>query len=145
MLNRSPTGLALAVVLSSAAALSAQAPAKPPSQPGAAATPTPAAARAFLEEVNREILRLGVAANRAGWVQSTFITPDTEAMNAEANEAYINRITDYAKRARRFDKTELTPIERRQLDVLKNSVTVSAPATPKEAQELTQILARMEG
>src|SRR5262245_36866289 len=113
MLTRYLSGLAVAILLSSAAVISAQAPAKPASQSSAAAPPTPAAARAVLEEVNRETLRLGVASNRAGWVQSTFITPDTEAMNAEANEALINTITDFAKRARRFDKTELPPLERR--------------------------------
>jgi hypothetical protein len=32
----------------------------------------------FLEEVDREVLRLGIAASRAGWIQSTYITPDTE-------------------------------------------------------------------
>jgi hypothetical protein len=28
-----------------------------------------------------------VAASRAGWVEATYITPDTEIMAAEANEA----------------------------------------------------------
>jgi peptidyl-dipeptidase A len=144
MPSRHLSGLAVALVLAgSAAVLSAQAPAKPKAPPGPA--PTPAAARAFLDEVNRETRRLGVASNRAGWVQSTFITPDTEALNAEANEALINKVTEYATRARRFDKTEVGPIERRQLEVLKHSLTVSAPANPAEATELTQILARMEG
>ena len=36
-------------------------------------------------------------------------------------------------------------IERRQLDVLKNSLTMSAPPDPKEAEELTRLVASMEG
>ena len=42
--------------------------------------PTAADATAFLATVNAEMLRLGVASQQAGWVYSTFITPDTEAL-----------------------------------------------------------------
>ena len=37
------------------------------------------------------------------------------------------------------------PDERRQLTVLKNALTMAAPADPKEAAELTQLVASMEG
>jgi peptidyl-dipeptidase A len=130
----------LALVLAgSAVLLTAQSPRT------ASASATAADARTFLDEVNRELLRLTNAANRAGWVQSTYITPDTEALAAEANEALINKVTEYAKQAVRFDKVTLPPLDRRQMEVLKKQLTVSAPADPKEAQELTQILASMEG
>ena len=95
--------------------------------------------------VNADMLRLITNANRAGWVQSTFITPDTEILSAQANEQMVNAVTKYAKDSRRFDKVPLPAIERRQFDVLKNSLTVSAPPDPKEAEELTRILASMEG
>ena len=36
-------------------------------------------------------------------------------------------------------------IERRQLTVLKNALTMAAPADPKEAAELAQLVASMEG
>jgi peptidyl-dipeptidase A len=123
--------------------LTAQA-ARPPA-PRTTAAPTAADARAFLDEVNRDLLRLGNAANRAGWVQATYITPDTQALNAEANEALIRKITDYARQAIRFERVTLTPLERRQLQVLKNSLTVVAPPDSNESRELTEILAGMEG
>jgi peptidyl-dipeptidase A len=106
---------------------------------------TPAAARAFLDDANRELLRLVNAASRAGWTQSTYITPDTERMAAEANEALVSALTRYALEARRFDGVALPAAERRQLDVLKNSLTMSAPPDPKEAEELTRLVASMEG
>jgi peptidyl-dipeptidase A len=106
---------------------------------------TAADARMFLMDANQEMLRLTTNGNRAGWVQSTFITPDTEILSAQANEQLVNAVTRYAKDARRFDKVALPAIERRQFDVLKNSLTVSAPPDPKEAEELTRILASMEG
>jgi peptidyl-dipeptidase A len=40
---------------------------------------------------------------------------------------------------------ELPDVERRQLTVLKNALTMAAPADPKEAAELAQLVASMEG
>ena len=50
------------------------------------------------------MLRLLNEGNRASWVQSTYITPDTEVLAAQANEQLVNAVTKYAKEARRFDK-----------------------------------------
>ena len=115
------------------------------------ARPTPAypatveGVRAFLDEANRELLRLGNASSRAGWTQATYITPDTEQMAAEANEALVSAQTRYAREAARFDALDLPAADRRQLIVLKNSLTMSAPPDPKEAEELTRLVAGMEG
>jgi peptidyl-dipeptidase A len=106
---------------------------------------TPADARAFLAQVDRDLLKLGNAANRAGWIQSTYITDDTEAMAAQANEAFVGATTQFAKDAARFQKTALDPSERRQLDLLRTSLTMAAPPDAKEAEELTRIAAAMEG
>ena len=106
---------------------------------------TPAGVKAFLEEVDRELLKLINASNRAGWVQSTYITPDTEVMAAQANEALVTAATNYAKDAFRFDKLQVSAADRRQLTLLKNALTIAAPADPKEAEELTRLVASMEG
>jgi peptidyl-dipeptidase A len=114
-------------------------------EPAAQHPATAAGARSFLDEVNRELLRLGNAASRAGWTQSTYITVDTEQIAAEADEAYTAAITRYAKAASRFDNVDLPAADRRQLVVLKNSLTVSAPPDPKEAEELSRLVASMQG
>src|SRR5262245_35228193 len=75
-----------------------------------AATPD---AQTFLTEANDTSLRLSNEANEAGWVQSTFITPDTEKIAARANAAYITAVTDYAKRAARYDNVQGPPDVRR--------------------------------
>jgi peptidyl-dipeptidase A len=108
------------------------------------APPSVADARAFLDRANEDLLRLINNGNRAGWVQSTYITPDTEVLNAQANEQLTDAFTRYAKEARRFDALDLPPLERRQMQVLKNSLTVSAPPDRKEAEELSKLLASME-
>ena len=98
----------------------------------------------FLAEVNDAMLRLGNASQQASWVQSTYITPDTEAMAARAYEAYVSAVTGYAKRAATIDSGSATPEEARQLTVLKSTLTLAAPADPGEASTLTQIGSAME-
>ena len=94
--------------------------------------------KAFLTEANDTMLRLGTEMSQAGWVQNTYITPDTEAMGARASEAFMTAVTRFAKRAAEYDNVELPSTERRQLAVLKNALTMAAPADPKEAAELAQ-------
>jgi peptidyl-dipeptidase A len=139
MISRYLCALAACSVTASTLIVSAQAPATP--QRAA----TPEDARTFLAQTNRELLRLLTEANRAGWVQGTYITPDTEALAARANEQLVNAVTRYAREARRFDNITLPALERRQLDVLKKSLTMTAPPDPEEAEELTRLVASMEG
>ena len=101
--------------------------------------------RQFLDHVNAEALRLSNAANRAGWTQSTYITVDTEMMAAQANEALVTAVTEFAKQAARFRDAQVSPAERRQLDLLRTSLTLAAPPDPKEGEELTRLVASMEG
>ena len=140
-MRRGFSTLTIAAAFAGTVIVSAQ---SPPAR-SRAATATAADARKFLADVNAEMLRLINNGNRAGWVQSTYITPDTEVLAAQANELLVNAVTKYAKEARRFDKVALPPAERRQFDVLKNSLTISAPPDPKEAEEVTRIVASMEG
>jgi peptidyl-dipeptidase A len=126
------------VLAGSAIALSGQ-------QPLSEHPATPEGARAFLEEANREALRLVNASSRAGWTQSTYITVDTEQMAAEASEALISAVTRFAQTARRFDGVAVSDLERRQLEIMKNALTMSAPPDPRESEELARLVASMEG
>jgi peptidyl-dipeptidase A len=97
----------------------------------------------FLADANAKLLKLINEANEAGWVLGTYITVDTQAISARADEAYVNASTDYAKRAARFPADAGSPEERRQLNVLKNTMTMAGPADPKKTTELTTISSRM--
>jgi peptidyl-dipeptidase A len=134
-----PIATILGVALAFTLALSAQSTAPAPQHPA-----TAAGAKAFLDEVNRELLGLANAASRAGWTQATYITSDTEVMAAQANEALVNAQTRYARRAARFDNVQVAPELRRQLDLLKSALTLAAPPDPKEAEEVTRLVASME-
>jgi len=112
---------------------------------GGPAAPTVADATKFIDEVNATMLKLSNAANQAGWVGETYITDDTEAINARASQDYADAISKYAKEATRFDTLELPPDLRRQMTVLKVSLVLATPSDPKESEELTKIAAGLDG
>ena len=60
-------------------------------------------ADAFVAEVNTESLELGTRQAQLEWVKATYITPDTEALAAEGNEAVLefnSRIIEKTKELR---------------------------------------------
>ena len=109
-----------------------------------AAPPTAADAKQFLAGVNDTMQRLEIESNQAGWVQQNFITDDTEAIQARVNQRVTDAIAKYAKEAARFDKVDVPPDQRRQLNLLKLSLVMVTPSDPKEGEELTTIMARLE-
>ena len=100
-------------------------------------------AQAFLAHVDETLKRLGIQQSQAGWVAQTYITPDTEAMDARATREAIEAVAQFAKEATRFDRVEVSADERRQLNLLKLSLEMAAPSVPAEAEELTAIVTRM--
>ena len=122
-MTRITSAAVFAILLASVIAVSAQSGPTPPPSTTPRDPATAAGAKAFLAAANTELLKLVNAASRAGWTQSTYITPDTETMAAQANEALVNASTRLAKEAVRFDKVQVSPAERRQLYLLKNSLT----------------------
>src|SRR5262245_13218275 len=72
---------------------------------GAAAAdpPTAAEAKAFVDGADARLLKLSTDAQQSDWVKSTFITDDTEAIAARANQVLSQVQTDLAKQATRFD------------------------------------------
>jgi peptidyl-dipeptidase A len=112
----------------------------------AAAQPaTPQEARKFIDEAEQKLMRLGIDAGRADWIKSTYIIDDSEALSALLNERAIAATVDYAKKASRFDGVKLDPETERKIKLLKLSLTIATPSDPKESEELTRIVAGMEG
>jgi peptidyl-dipeptidase A len=110
-----------------------------------AAKPTAAQAQAFVEAAEARLLTLWVDRDRAQWVQSTFITEDTETLAAQANERSIAATVELAQQATRFDGVGVPAEVARKLKLLKLALTLPAPANPAETAELTRIAASMEG
>jgi peptidyl-dipeptidase A len=100
-------------------------------------------AKQFLGNVNNTMLRLSIEAAQAGWVAQTYITEDTEALDARATQNVIEAVARYAKEAAAYNGIEVPADDRRQLDLLKLSLSMVTPADPGEATELTKIVSRL--
>ena len=113
--------------------------------PGADKAPTVADAKAFLDAAEAKLLELSVESSRADWVKDTYITDDTEILAAKADERVIAATVELVKQSKRFDRLTQPYDLARKMKLLRLSLTVAAPADPKESQELTRIMASMEG
>ena len=104
--------------------------------------PTPAEAQAFMDHAETDLLALASEAQRATWVQETYITDDTEAIASKANERLALRANEIVIAARRFDKLQLPPKLARKLMLLRLN---GSPTDPKLVAELTQTAAALDG
>ena len=107
--------------------------------------PTVEEARAFMENAEAKLLALSTEASRAKWVYTNFITDDTEILHALASQREIAATVELAKESVRFDGLKLPPDLARKMMLLKLSLSLATPSDPKEAAELTRIVAGMEG
>ncbi|HKH46464.1 MAG TPA: M2 family metallopeptidase [Thermoanaerobaculia bacterium] len=126
--------LALATVAAPAALAQAQKQGKP----------TAEEAKKLIEDAETRLAELTTNAERASWVQSTFITPDTEILAAQANEILTAAGVEYAKQAARFDGVQLPDDLRRRMNLLKQTLTLAAPGDPQKNAELSRLAAGLE-
>src|SRR6202051_2326570 len=110
-----------------------------------AAEATVAEAKKFLDDADKKLFDLSLDSNQASWIQSTYITDDTEAVAARANERGIAEAVRLAKGAVRFDQLILPPDMRRKMQLLKVGLVLAAPANPVESGEVTRLAASLEG
>src|SRR4030095_16664352 len=109
-----------------------------------ATPPSAAEARKFLDDAQKRLIDLYIEAQRAAWVQSTFITFDTETLAAKRNEALLTVGVELAKQATRFDGVELPEDLHRQLVLLTRGLVLPAPSNPEKTAELTRLAASLE-
>lgn len=102
-------------------------------------------AEAFVDSAEAVLLELAEKAGRAQWVQSTYITYDTEILAAEATEQYLAASVDFATRAAEYVDVEgLSPEVARKLQILVAGLTMPAPSDPAKTAEVTRIQTAME-
>jgi peptidyl-dipeptidase A len=102
-------------------------------------------AEEFIKNAEKSLFDLTLKYSRADWVKSTFITDDTEALSADANNALIAATTELAEQSKRFDGLDLSPDTARKIKLLKLSLTLPAPKDTAERDELTKLAASLEG
>src|SRR5574341_164338 len=101
-------------------------------QAASAKPPTVEEARAFVAAAEARLKELDLKTARAAWVQSNFITDDTEAMAADA-------ATELAKKSRRFEGLKLPADVKRKLWLMKIALSAPPPSNAKDRDELIKI------
>jgi peptidyl-dipeptidase A len=107
--------------------------------------PTVAEAEEFMKKAEAQLADQSVRTNRAQWVQSNFITDDTEALASDAVEKTAEITTDLIEQAKKFEGLNLPPDLARKFMLLKLSLTAPTPKDPKLRRELTDITTSLEG
>lgn len=106
---------------------------------------TVAEAEAFVAQAEKELAGFSILANRAYWINSTYITDDTDALAAEFGARGTEMSVRFAKGAAQFDGVKNLPFDvRRKLDFLKQGIVLPAPDKPGAAEELNVIATRLQ-
>ena len=100
-------------------------------------------AQKFLDDVAKEMTALGESGSRAAWIYSNFITEDTAALAAEADQKATEAGVRFAMKAAEFDEVKVNPTQRRQLNILKQSLVLPAPQDSAKSAELAKIGAEL--
>ena len=139
--------LAVATLLAlgtSAVAQRAARPAPPQAAVKPAARVTAADADAFVAAAEKELAEFSVVNSRAQWVNSTYITDDTDALAAHFGTIGTEMSVRLANEAARFNTVRgLSYDTKRKLDILRGGIVLPAPTAPGAAAELNTISTRL--
>ena len=104
-----------------------------------------AKADAFIAQAEKELAAHSVLSGRAEWINSTYLTDDTDALAAEFGARGTELSVRLAKGAAKFDGVKgLSFDTRRKLDFLKHGIVLPAPEKPGAADELNIIATRLQ-
>ncbi|HEU0134689.1 MAG TPA: M2 family metallopeptidase [Allosphingosinicella sp.] len=109
-----------------------------------AAAPTLESARAFVARAEKELSEFAVLNSRAQWVNSTYITDDTDALAAHFGTIGTEMSVRFANEAAKYANVQgLDYDTKRKLDILRSALVLPAPTTPGAAAELNTISTRL--
>lgn len=128
----------LRVLAAASAALLAASPAL------AQTKPTPAEAKAFVDKAEAELAAFNLYVAKAAWVRATYITEDTQWLEAKATGEQNEMATRFAKEAAKYDGVAVDPVTARKLKLLKLYLVLPAPDRPGAAQELATLGSRLD-
>jgi peptidyl-dipeptidase A len=109
-------------------------PTKPPKIP----------ATEFVKQVNHDLVELYKEGNAAGWTQSTYITVDTQYLNARVTDRVLEYFNRKSTEAKQYEHDQLDPATARSLELIKLGVSAPAPADAAKRSELADLGASLE-
>lgn len=108
------------------------------------AAPTVADAEAFLAKVEKDLFDFSVEGGRVAWINSTYITDDTDALAAKYGEIGTEKSVKYALEAAKYQKVAgLSTETSRKLDILRGGLVLPAPTKEGAAAELSTIATKL--
>ena len=120
-------------------------PVPPPPAVNTGPARAPDGAREFIARVEKDLYDFSVISGRAAWVNATYITDDTDALNAYFGTIGTEKTIEYAKEAAIFAQVPgLDPDTARKLNILRTALVLPAPSTPGAAAELNEIATRLQ-
>ena len=136
---------ALAVSLAAPAYAQEAAQAMDQTAPAAQQYPmTPEGAAAWVAMVEKDLFDYSVDASRVYWINSTYITQDTDALAAQIGAEGTEKTVDYALEAAKYAQVEgLDADVARKLNILRNGIVLPAPTTEGAATELNEIATKL--
>jgi peptidyl-dipeptidase A len=100
----------------------------------------------FVAQVNTDLVELAKEGNAAGWTQQTYITPDTQYLNARVTDHYLEYFSRTAAAAAKYDKVKdkLDASTERSLLLIKLGVSAPAPSDPAKRAELANLTTELD-
>lgn len=142
ILRTSLAALAFALAVPTAALAEEAAP---QTAAAAAAKPTAADAEAFVAAAEKDGFDYTVSASRVFWINSTYLTDDTNALAAEVGAKGTEMQVRFALEAAKYkDVPGLSEETRRKLDKLRGGIVLPAPTTEGAAAELNTIATELQ-
>lgn len=103
------------------------------------AKPTAEEAMAFIAETEDTIREIRPYAGHVDWVNSTYLTYDSDKLAQKVSEDFTALGVKLAKQASRYNDVELDYDTRRKIDFLRSGLTIPAPSDPIKNAELAEI------
>ncbi len=105
---------------------------------------TPQGAADWVAAVEQDLFDYSVQASQVYWINSTYITEDTDALAAMSGAEGTEKSVRYALEAAKYAEVAgLDPVVKRKLDILRNGIVLPAPTTAGAATELNEIATRL--
>ncbi len=97
----------------------------------------------FVARANGELLEIGKESARAGWVQLTYITPDTEALAAKASEREQAVFAKVIAESKTLGDRAMSEESTRAIALLRLALDAPAPDDPAKRAELAELETRL--
>ncbi|MBV1900230.1 MAG: M2 family metallopeptidase [Kordiimonadaceae bacterium] len=105
--------------------------------------PTVAEATAFIEDAGKQLFDAGVHLGQLEWVNANFITSDTNALVASADEEFLLLSVSLANQAKKYQGLMLPADVARKFEMLKQANVLPAPNDAEKTAKLAVIKAEL--